>query len=178
MVSLFPLDHPHRIQAEAHGAVITSDGLSAVVDSALEEQSCEDKDGVVDGPQKCGDTRSDPPAGQDDQKQQQLDGNSVENVSEEPPQQMEGAEDVDQSPATVLNSISLKNQAAENSDVTKATPLLANSDTNTAAENSNHPACDAAEGSSPTETSSGGCAVGPAAPSLGSEKKDTVSGSY
>lgn len=172
------LDHPHRIQAERHGAVITSDGLSAVVDASLQEQSCEDKDGVVDGPQVSGHPRSDPTAGQENQEQQQLDKDPVDNVSEEPLQQMEAAVDVDQGPITGLNSISLKNQAAEKSDMTKATPLLANSDTNATAENSNHSVCDAAKGSSSAEAISEGCTVSPAVPSFGSEKKGTVSGSH
>lgn len=149
-----------------------------MVNPAQEGQSCEDKYKVVDGSQECGNTRSDPPAGQDDQEQQPLDGDPVDNVSEQSPQQMKGLEEVDQSATPGLNPISLKNQAAKNSDVTLATPLLANNDTNAAGENTNYSASDAAEGSSSTETSSGGCAVRPAVPSLGSEKKHTVSGSH
>lgn len=158
-------DHPHRIQAEVHG-----DRPSAVVGPAQEGQSYKVKDGVVDSPRDCGDTRSDQGAGQEDQEQQQLDGDPGEHLSAEPPQQMRGVEAVDQSPTTGLNSISLENQAAENRDAAKTTPLLASGDTNAAG--------DAGEGSSWAETSSGSCAVGPAAPSLGSEKKDTVSRSH
>lgn len=158
-------DHPRRIQAEVHG-----DRPSAVVGPAQEGQSCKDKDGVVDSPQECGDTRSDQGAGQEDQEQQQLDGDPVEHLSAEPPQQTRGVEAVDHSPTTGLNSISLENQAAEDSDAAKITPLLASCDTNVAG--------DAGEGSSWAETSSGGCAVGPAAPSLGSEKKESVSTSH
>lgn len=142
---------------------------------AQEGQSCKDKDGVVDGPQESGDTRSDPRAEQEDQEPQQLDGDPVENLPKEPPQQMKGVEDADQSPSSGLNSTALKNQAPENRDATKATPPVASGDTNTAGETSSHLACDAGRRSSSAETSSGVCAVGPAAPSLGSEKKDTVS---
>lgn len=145
---------------------------------AQEDQNCKVKDGVVDGPQESFDTGSDPRAGLEDQEQQQLDGNPAENVSEELPQQMKDVEDVDQSPSTGLNSITLKNRAVENSDATKAAPLLVSTDTNVAGENSTHLACDAGEGSSSAETSSGGCAIGPVPPSLGSKKKDTVSGSH
>lgn len=172
------LGHPHRIQAEGHGDVITSDGLGPVVDASLQEQSCEDKDGVVDGPPVSGHTRSDPPAGQESQEKQQLDRDPVDNVSEEPLPQMEAAVDADQGPVTGLNSISLKNQEAEKSDITKATPLLANSDTNATAENGNHSVCDAAKGCSSAEARAEGCAVSPAVLSFGSEKKGTVSGSH
>lgn len=171
-------DHPHRIQAKLCGVVIILNRLSAVFGPAKEDQSCKDNDGVVGGPQESGDTRSDLRSGQEDQEQQQLDGNPVKNLSEEPPQQMKGAEDVDQSPSTGPNLITLKNQAAESSNATKTTPLLVSSDTDVTGENSNHLARDAGEGSSSAETSSRGCAIGPAASSLGSEKKDTVSGSH
>lgn len=167
-------DHPHRVQAKVHDVVIILDRLGVVVGPALEGQSC--KDGVIDSPHESGDTRSDPRTGQKDQEQQPLEVDpQVQYLSKDAPQQMKVVEDVDPSPSAGLNSISLKNQAAENSDATKTTPLLASSDANAAGENSNHLACDAVEGSSSAETSSEGCAIGPAAPSLGPEKKDTVS---
>lgn len=146
-----------------------------MVDPAQEDLSCKDKEGVVHGPQESVGTRSDLRAGQKNQEQPQLGEDPVQNLKE-PSQQLKNVEDVEQSPSACLNSTSLKNQAAKNSDATKATPLLANADTNAAGENRNHWSCDAGEGSSSGKTSSDGCAIGSAVPSLGSGKKDIVSG--
>lgn len=132
-----------------------------MADQAQEELSCENKDRVV--PQDCGVTRSDRAAVQEDQEQQHLDQGTASNVSEEPAQQIE---DVDQRPATCLDSISLKNRAAENCDITVVMPQLASSDTSAADDNGKHSAWESA---SSAET----C---PAVPPRGPERKDTVSG--
>lgn len=82
------------------------------------------------------------------------------------------------SPQESEDTRSLKNQAAENSDATETTPPMVSTDTNVEGESSSHLACDAGEGSSSAESSSEGCPIGPAAPSLGADKKDTVSTSH
>lgn len=109
------------------------------------------------------------------------DGQKVENVAEIPLQQVEDRDDglavVDQSPAISFYPSLSQKQAAENGDVTTSTLLLEDSEISTRDENSNHLACDTGEGASSAETSPGGCTYVPAAPSCGSKREDTVSGS-
>lgn len=169
----------HRKEAELHVAVVTSDGLGAVSDPGSEEQSC-----VLYSLHKTGDTKSDLPAERkllEKREQQELEGQKVENMAEKPPQQVEDRDDgsavVDQSPAISFYPSLSQKQAAENGDVTTATPLLEDGEISTRDENSNLLACDTGEGASSAETSSGGCPYVPAAPSCGSKREDTVSGS-
>lgn len=169
----------HRKEAELRVAVVTLDGLGAACVPGSEEQSC-----ILYSLHKTGDTKSDPPAGRkllEKQEQQEHQGQKVENMAEKPQQQVEDRDDssavVDQSPAISFYPSLSQKQAAENGDVTTATPLLEDSENSTRDENSNHLACDTGEGASSARTSWGGCPYVPAAPSCGSKREDTVSGS-
>lgn len=165
----------HRKEAELHVAVVTLDGLGTVSDPASEEQSRAE----LDSPHETGDT----PAGRllEKRERQELEGQKIKNTAEIPPQQVEDRDDgsavVDQSPAISFYPSLSQKRAAENGDVTTATPRLEDSEISTRDENSSHLACDTGEGASSAGSSSGGCPYVPAAPSCGSKRKDTVSGS-
>ncbi|KAI3352889.1 hypothetical protein L3Q82_019463, partial [Scortum barcoo] len=90
-----------RAETEVPIAVTASDGTSALCDPGYSKgKSREAEGGIVPDLEQTGDIESDPPAGEEEGEQQEVEGHPADIVTKEPQEQMEDVSAiVDQSPA-------------------------------------------------------------------------------
>ncbi|XP_034388049.1 uncharacterized protein LOC117730437 [Cyclopterus lumpus] len=158
-----------RTETEVHIAANTSDGISVVSDPGCsKDKSCEVEGGIGPGPEQTGDTKSDLPAGEEEedmlgnQDQQEHEGGTAEIVAENFQEQMQDREDRSaavQSPAITCSSHTTQREETENWDAIEAASLQVSSVTRTREEELTGDAGDdgvAEAGASSTHTQSGG----------------------
>ncbi|XP_049423462.1 uncharacterized protein LOC125883277 [Epinephelus fuscoguttatus] len=171
-----------RAETEVHNAI--SDATEAASNpGCLKGKSCGVEGGTESGPEQTGDTKSDPPAVEEEeqvlgnQEQQEPEGHTAEIVAAQPQEQMkeDGSAVIDQSPAITFYSNPTQNEETENPDAAKAAPVSVNGVIGTRHESKRELVGEA--GASSTSRCSGGfkavelckAAVTPS----GSERKDS-----